>query len=236
MFTQPANAMHSIKTIAFQRIPISLACTYKGLLFDEKVTPLRVTPEQVVFSAPRQQMCGTLRDTAHLHSRALPESVLANVQSINYATNEMTLSNFRFTGKIWRDRYEQRVQPILPIPAMITINNHILEASLTDLSVHGAGLIVSLHDTLTNEPPAKAQVDINFQLDSVTRLAMRGSVAYARRIGASLLNLGLRLFPVPNQESTLNTYITNRKIEIMGDLSQENRGRTESSQASNHLR
>lgn len=236
MFTQPANAMHSIKTIAFQRIPISLACTYKGLLFDEKVTPLRVGADQVVFSAPRQQVCMTLRDTVHLHSRALPESIIANVQSMNLAVNEMILANFRFTGNIWRDRYEQRVQPILPIPAMITINNRILEASLTDLSVHGAGLIVSLAGTQSAEPALKTQVDINFQLDSFTRLAMRGSVAFARRIGASLLNLGLRLFPVPNQESSLNAFITNRKIEIMGDLSQEHRGRIESSQPQNHLR
>lgn len=235
MFTQPANAMHSIKTLAFQRIPISLACTYKGMLFDEKIAPLKVGPEQVTFSAPRQQVWATLCDPMHLHSRALAESVLASLQNLNPAASEMTLTNFRFTGNIWRDRYEQRVKPILPILAMITINQRIFQADLMDLSLHGAGLVVPLSETQATVPPLKTPVDINFQLDSMTRLAMRGSVAYARRVGTSMLNLGLRLFPVSNQEAALSTYITSRKIEIMGDLQQENRGRLESAQAQNHL-
>jgi hypothetical protein len=235
MFSQSASALHSLKSLAFQRIPITLASTYKGLLFDEKIEPLKVGPEQVIFSAPRQHVCMTLRDPIYLHSRALPESIRASLQALDTSACEIVLVNFRFSGNPWRDRFEQRVQPLLSIPAMITIDQRIVQASLTDLSLHGAGVSINFVNGQKIDPVVKSSIDINFQLDSQTRLSMRSTVAFTKKVGSSVLNLGLRLFPTPNQEICIGEFIARRKVEIMGELQQELRDRMESARIVNKL-
>jgi hypothetical protein len=85
-------------------------------------------------------------------------------------------------------------------------------------------------------PALKSSIDINFQLDSQTRLSMRSTVAYVRKGGACLVNLGLRLFPTPNQEILLESFITRRKIEIMNELQQQARERMDSGRVVSRLR
>jgi hypothetical protein len=85
-------------------------------------------------------------------------------------------------------------------------------------------------------PALKSSIDINFQLDSQTRLSMRSTVAYVRKGGACLVNLGLRLFPTPNQEILLESFITRRKIEIMNELQQQARERMDSGRVVGRLR
>ncbi len=236
MFIQPVNALIPIKTLAFQQTPITLTTCYKGLLFDDKLKPLRVGSEQITFSSPRQQILLTLKDPLYLHSRALPESVRANLCSINNVAREITLANFRFSGAPWRDRYEQRVQPDQPLPAMVTIDRRIYQSSLVDLSLHGAGVIVNGAGSEVPEPALKSSVDINFQFDSQTRLSMRSLVVYVRRGATYMLNLGLILIPTPNQETMIESYITRRKIEIMTDLQQQARERFEMGRFEGRLR
>ncbi len=236
MFNQPVNALISIKTLAFQQTPITLTTNFKGLLLDDRLKPLRVGPEQITFSSPRQQILLTLREPLYLHSHALPESVRANLCSINNVAREITLANFRFSGTPWRDRLEQRVQPEQPLVAMVTIERRIYQASLIDLSLHGAGVMINGVNGEVPDPALKSPVDINFKLDSQTRLSMRSMVAYVRRGGSYLLNLGLRLIPTPNQEALLESYITKRKIEIMTELQQQVRERFETSRVEGRLR
>ncbi len=218
MITQPINATNSIKTLAFQQTPITLTASYKGLLFDERINPLKVGLDQITFSLPRQHVVLILCDPLILHSRALPESVRANMSSIDLSVGEMALTNFRFSGVPWRDRYEQRVQPVLPLNAMLTIDNRIINASLIDLSLHGAGVLIEGEQGQMPDPQIKSSIDINFQLDRLTRLSMRCGVSHVRRGGSNLLSLGLRLFPTSYQESLLEPYITKRKLEIMYEL------------------
>jgi hypothetical protein len=236
MLNQPVNALISIKTLAFQQIPLTLTTGYRGLLFDERIKPLKISADQIVFSAPRQHILITLGDPLYLHSHALPESVRASLLCLNTAAGEMTLTNFRFSGIPWRDRCEQRVQPVKPLNAMLTIDRRIYQASLVDLSLHGAGVTINGENEQAPMPALKSSIDINFQLDSQTRLSMRSTVAYVRKGGACLVNLGLRLFPTPNQEILLESFITRRKIEIMNELQQQARERMDSGRVVSRLR
>jgi len=220
MFTQPVYALSSIKTLAFQQTPITLTAGYKGLLFDERINPLKVGPDQITFSLPRPHVRLILCEPLHLHSRALPESVHANIASINLDASEMTLNNFRFSGLPWRDRYEQRVQPASPLTGMLTFDHRIVRASLLDLSVHGVGVMIEREPDSMPDPKVKSSVDVNIQLDSQTRLSMPGETAYIRKGGTLLLNLGLRLSPTTYQESILESFVARRKVQIMCELQQ----------------
>lgn len=236
MFNQPVNALMSIKLLAFQQTPLTLTTSYKGVLFDEKIKPLKVGADQIIFSAPRQHILITMRDPLYLHSNALPESVRSTLASLNPSACEMTLTNFRFSGSPWRDRYEQRVQPAKPLTAMLTIQKRIYQAKLIDLSLHGCGVTINGGAEPLPSPALKSQIDINFQLDSQTRLSMPASVVYLHRGGTFSLNLGLRLFPASGQETLLESYITKRKIEIMSELHQQARERIDAGRVDSRLR
>lgn len=236
MFNQPVNALMSIKMLAFQQTPLTLTTSFKGVLFDEKIKPLKVSADQIIFSTPRQHILLTMRDPLYLHSNALPESVRASLVNLNTSACEMALTNFRFSGNPWRDRYEQRIQPVAPLTAMLTIDKRIYQAKLIDLSLHGAGVMINGGAEPLPAPALKSSIDINFQLDRQTRLSMPGAVAYVRKGGTFLLNLGLRLFPTSSQETLLESYITRRKIEIMSELHQQARERIDAGRVENRLR
>ncbi|MHB0987419.1 MAG: PilZ domain-containing protein [Bellilinea sp.] len=218
MFTHPTYALQAVKSLAFQRIPIAVTGTYKGLFFEEKVAPLKVGPDYVVFRAPKSPMHRTLRDKVILHSHVLPQSVRTDLQSIDAIRSEITLTNFSFTGVYWRDRREQRIEPPAPLQASITFGKKPYRANLNNLSLHGAGLMVYFGDDECRDLAVKKPVEVSFHLGSQSVIHISGSVASIRQMDYTLAQLGIRLEPTSNQESWLENYIAKRKIEILNEL------------------
>ncbi len=220
MFTHPTYALQAVKSLAFQCIPIAVTGTYKGLFFEEKVAPLKVGPDFVVFRAPKSPMHRALRDKVILHSHVLPQSVRTDLQSIDAIRSEITLTNFSFTGAYWRDRREQRIEPPTPLQASITFGKKPYRANLNNLSLHGAGLMAYFGDDECRDLMLKKPVEVSFHLGSQSDIHISGSVASIRQMNYTLVKLGIRLEPTSNQETWLKNYIAKRKIEIMNELDQ----------------
>lgn len=218
MFEHLRDALPSIKALALQRIPISLTSSYKGLLFDEKVIPLRFGSNHVAFRAPSREVCCTLHDPVILHSRVLPETVRATTEAIDIGMGEVRLTNFEFTGTAWRDRSEQRIQPAKPILSTVKIEKNTYHANIANLSLHGAGLLVFLMEESVPVRLIGLPCDLHFLLDEQTPLSLQSRVITARMMGTSTLSLGLRLFPTATQEIWLENMIAHRKVEIMSEL------------------
>ncbi len=218
MFTHPTYALQAVKSLAFQCIPIAVTSTFKGLFFEEKVAPLKVGPDYVVFRAPKFPMHRTLGDKVILHSRVLPQSVRTDLQSIDAIRSEITLTNFSFTGAYWRDRREQRIEPPAPLQASITFEKKPYRANLSNLSLHGAGLMVYFGDDECRDLVVKRPVEVSFHLGSQSDIHISGSVASIRQMDYTLAQLGIRLEPTSNQGIWLENYIARRKIEIMREL------------------
>ena len=218
MFTHPTYALQAVKSLAFQRIPIAVTSTYKGLFFEEKVAPLKVGPDYVVFRAPKSPMHRTLRDKVILHSHVLPQSVRTDLQSIDAIRSEITLTNFSFTGVYWRDRREQRIEPPTPLQAVLTIGRQAYRANLNNLSQHGAGLLVYFGDDECRDLMLRKPVEVGFHLGSQPEIHVAGSIASISQMDYTLAQLGIRLEPTSNQEIWLENYIAKRKIEILNEL------------------
>lgn len=218
MLTQPENALQAVKSLAFQRIPVAITATYKGLFFEERVAPLKVGPDYIVFRAPKSEICRTLRDKVILHSQVLPQSVRTSLQSLNPETCELTLSNFVYTGAYWRDRHEQRVEPEAPIKAEVTINKNHYRANLNNLSLHGAGLLVYFGDEPRGVLSLKMPLEISFQLGLQNDFHIPGTIASLRQMEYSLVQLGVQLRPSLSQITWLENYVARRKIEILEEL------------------
>lgn len=221
MYTHRDDALQAIKSLAFQRTPLNLFCSFKGVHFSEKIQPLQVGIDHVTFKMPAMNICLILRDPVYLNSRVLPEAVKASPQMMSCTTPELRLSNFSYTGTLWFDRLEQRVQPERPVSVGLSIHKKNYNATLKDISAHGAGLLVYVGenpdlDVLTNTP-----VDLRFQLTPTTRLSLPGKVICRKRYGRGMLSLGVRIFPTQSQEGWLTTYTNRRRAEILNELQQQ---------------
>lgn len=218
MLTHSRDAMQAVKSLAFQRIPVAVTTTYKGLFFEEKVEPLKVGPDYVVFKAPKPQICLTLRYQVWLHSQVLPESVRATLQTVYSASGEITLTNFIYTGDYWRDRQEQRIEPAHPIQAMVNVAKKTFPANLTNLSLHGAGLLVYLGENTDRNLVPRSPIEVCFTLAEQNNFQILGTIASCRQMGYSVIQVGARLQPTLNQAAWLENYIAKRKIEILQEM------------------
>ncbi|MHB0924175.1 MAG: PilZ domain-containing protein [Bellilinea sp.] len=218
MLIEYTDAMQAVKSLAFQSIPLAVTSTYKGIFLEEKVAPLKVNPDSVTFRAPRKQICATMRTPVILHSKVLPESVSAQVLYINPKAGEVCLSNFSFTGFYWRDRYEQRIEPDAPVYARLSVQQKHYRANLVNLSIHGAGLMIHLGDSMARELTPKTRVDVSFKLSPQNEFNISGVIASIKFLGYCLAQTGLRLEPTTSQQIWLGNYISRRKIEILNEL------------------
>lgn len=221
MLTPYTDAAQAIKSLAFQSIPVALTSTYKGIFLEEKVAPLKINPDGVIFRAPKMQICATMHPSVMLHSKLLPESVRAQVQYIDPKCGEISLSNFSFSGCYWRDRCEQRVEPADPVYANLIVQNRRYRSNLVNLSLHGAGLMIFLGDNTAANLTPKTKVDVNFKLSEHNEFNIAAAIVSIKFLGYSLAQAGLSLSPTPNQEIWLEKYITNRKIEILNELNSQ---------------
>ena len=221
MFTQNDDALQAVKSLAFQHTPLGLASCFKGMHFIERVQPVQVGISHVVFRAPSPKVCLILGDTVYLYSRVLPETVRATPQLVGYSAHELRLTDFSYTGTLWHERIEQRVQPEKPVSVDLLMARRFYRASLKDISANGIGLLVNIPveiqgDIITNTP-----ADFTFQLNALDQFTLHGKIVHRQLIGRSLFDLGLHIFPTPTQKTWLENYISRRKQAILTELERQ---------------
>jgi len=220
MLTQSKNALQAVKSLSFQSIPVAVTANYRGMFFEEKVAPLKVGPDFIVFRTPKSPLCCALQEKVILHSQVLPESVRTEILSLDPQSCELTLTNFTFTGTLWYDRREQRVEPAVPLKAEISVYGKTYRANLNNLSLHGAGLLVYFGDEIRSDLCRKMPVEISFQLNPQNDFHISGTIASLQQMDYSLLRMVLHLHPSQTQTYWLENYIGQRKIEILHELEQ----------------
>jgi hypothetical protein len=217
MFTYPTDALTAMKTLVFQGEPVSLAGTFKGMLFHDKATPLKVASDSVIFRTPGIKVCLTMREHVYVFSPVLPATIRATPQVLSNEAGTLRLFNFAFTGSLWYERCEQRIQPEDPLFVEILLNGVRWPATIQDFSLKGARLWVDLpqeqiFDVVVNAPltmiiPAG---DKDFYL--------RAQIANRRITHARTVSIGLRLRPTDEQRAWINALVARRQLEILAEL------------------
>jgi len=231
MFDRTREALTAIKRLAFQQTPVNIVGIYKGVSFTERIQPLKVGLDHVVFRAPCLRVCFTLRDPVYLHSRILPETVRARPHMLNCASHELRLSDFTYSGSIWFERDEQRVQPERQVDVELRSGNHRYQTTLKDLSCNGAGLFIDWSGPDEPDLRINTPVDLKLNLGAGRNAGISGRVTQRRKAGRLLLAVGVRLHPTTIQESWLKDYIWRRKLEILTELERQLNSRLEPQRA-----
>ncbi len=218
MFTQTDDALQAVKSLAFQETPLGLASCYKGMHFIEKVQPIQVGISHVVFRAPSPKVCLILGETVYLFSRVLPETIRATPQLMGHSVHELRLTDFSYTGTLWHERGEQRVQPDQPVAIDLLMSRRFYRASLKDVSANGIGILVNIPEEVQTDIITHTPVDFTLQLNSLDQFTLHGTIVHRQLIGRSLFDLGLRIYPTPTQKIWMENYISRRKRIILGEL------------------
>jgi len=94
-------------------------------------------------------------------------------------------------------------------------------ANLTNLSLHGAGLLVYLGDNTGRNLVPRSPIEVCFTLTEQNKFHILGTVASCRQMGYSVIQVGVHLQPTLNQAAGLDNYITKRKIEILQEIDEK---------------
>ncbi len=222
--TRKREPMPVLRALAVQQIPLTLAVPYKGLVLEQTLQPRSFSAHGVYFPPPKPQVCAAIYQTAYLHSRFLPATVRGHVQWLMDEGCALHLTDLRFLAAPWRPRRESRVQPKGSFPVTVWVDRLPFQALMTDLSVHGVGL---LFDSLVETPPAGLaaglRMDVTLQLASQHRITVAGEVIHARCREEHLWQVGARLFPTLEQERWLDLYVAERRVAIFTELEQRAR-------------
>jgi hypothetical protein len=147
--------------------------------------------------------------------------VRATLQTVHSASGEITLTNFTYTGDYWHDRQEQRIEPAPPVRATVNLAKQSFPANLTNLSLHGAGLLVYLGENTDRNLIPRSPIEVCFTLSEHIDFHIQGTIASCRQMGYSVIQMGVRLQPTLNQVAWLENYITKRKIEILKEMDEK---------------
>jgi hypothetical protein len=201
-----------------QGIPVTIASSYKGVLFNQIIHPLATSEDNVLFETPDPTLWFTLQETIYLHSPELHHTVSARVRQADFRAQRMQLTDFTFTDSPWQDRCNERVQPAAPLSVTVRTHHASFSGRLYDLSLRGLGLVAWQGNSPLPGLQVGMQADLRFQLSTSVDLKIQGQIAWLRKYGRNWLHLGMRLLPTPRQQRLLEIYIRQRTREIQQEL------------------
>jgi len=222
---KPKDALAAIRALAIQQLPLTLVTSYKGMLFEQTLMPRKVAEDGLHLPLPKAHLCATQNEVVYLHSRFLPATVRAFARWQSAGEPEVCLTYLRFLNSRWQPRLEQRVQPERPLPATVWIERMPFEAIVTDLAVRGVGLLFDPH--LATPPTmlrAGLPVEVVFHFSADFRLTLSAEVVYMRRaVEDWIWRVGVRVYPTPEQQRWLESYVARRRVKIYEELEQRAR-------------
>jgi hypothetical protein len=198
-----------------------LTRSFRGLLISQDVYLVSVGSGGATFQASDSRLCATPEGLVNLHSRLFPRPLVARMTEADVRQGTFVLSDIAYIGSQWIERRSERVTPKGPAHVTMLWRRKAIRASLEDLSVKGMGLLAyKLLERGTHLQPG-SHVLLDFELpNDYGWTAMRGIVVYVNQCSSSLVRIGLRLQPNDRDARSLESYVAQRKLEIVDELEQ----------------
>jgi hypothetical protein len=198
--------------------PMVIASSYKGIVLTQPVCVQSIVPGKVTFQAPEQGLCFTLKEKVQFYSSVSREIVSARVLECNGTKGLLELADLTFTGRCWKERQNDRVQPRDPIYVHVEHKRALVRANLENLSTGGMSLMGCTYRENALHLDHDTAVRLTLQLPGDDdRMNLKGRVVHARQIG-SLVIVGVQLVAHSAQEKRISQYVKARKIEILAEL------------------
>jgi len=201
---------------------VTLLNTYRGFPINYPATIVAVDRGMVGLSVhPHQAVCMALEGKTYLQSQRLLQTYRANVVGADVPKQRVALMEFVESGNKVGLRTAIRVHPNEPIDAEIYDGRRRIGGKIADISSTGVGVCTFasyIYGDLSFEK--EKEVYVAFRLPNTeTIVRFNGTVTnVVDQEGTFLHRLGIRIFPNPEVEPLLLSYIQQREKETLGEL------------------
>lgn len=209
-----------IARLANQEVPLKLTRFYQGLLLSQEVRILSVFQDSAVLQAGDITLLSPSEECYfQLHHPLLDRPVRARLHHCSFDNCTFVLSDFTYLSRGWEERSLDRVQPKIPTPVSLRCESLHIRANCIDINGKGIGVLApkSLHLTAQIVPGKSILVDFPFS-PTYRGKKIKGTVIYLSPVGHLLFRIGIQLCPDPRQGLLLESYVAQRKEEIIGEL------------------
>jgi len=208
------TALGLIQSLSYHGEPLTITIPYKGLMLSQDIRLLHTGEEYAVLQAPSDRICAGLRDRVYIHSKSLPQKILAKIDEINPQRGWIIISDIVASSNPWWERRFDRVQPSQPLRAIIQSGPSNCAGTLDNLSLKGLGVLVYKFE----EHPIKAKtgnhVQIAFRLPTEKQvIKVIGKIVNFHFISQLLSKVGIETQLTAHQELMLKQYIHSRKFD-----------------------
>ena len=215
------DVLSVIRYLGQQNATLELTKAFRGIVVQQDVSALEVNPDEAAFRVSNIEMCGALEGDVFLRNRLFPKPVKAHIKSLDLVKGRVVLSGFTYTDIDWKLRQHERVQPKRPIYFTFHSKGKAVRASIVNISVDGIRVLASEFDQSGIKITPGSNVQMNFELppDHIFT-ALKGTIVYINTISRFLTAIGIRLLPKVEEARSLEKYVTQRKQDILEELSQ----------------
>jgi len=200
---------------------VKLFNEYKGVPISFEATIMGVSEDSVLLQINKYQtVCIFQSRQTFIRHEVLPQVVKGAVNTLDAIKDLAVVTELAYCGTMIGDRAQVRVVPEEPVIAMI-LNKIQAPGILTDLSLHGAGIVLDQASYSARSFGAGQQIQLDFILPGSerTRISMNSMVKSAvLNERNKKVRIGLQTFPDTNMELTLSRYIAKRQAVILREI------------------
>ncbi len=209
------------ESLAKQKSVLTLSNSYHGIEWFQDSRILDVNPEYAVLKVNDCKSFTVPGEQIQLHNTAFSHPVKATLRDMDYEGGLLFLYGLELSDRDWQSRFHERVQPKDITYAVISFNRHSIRAFIENISLNGLGLLIDQRSMSASRLKLWSRVSLKFKLPSGHEWAsLKGSIVNFNLINHSLVRLGLRLHPNPQESRSLIKYVTSRKQEILAEHDQ----------------
>ena len=219
--TTNGNVFSVLEIISNYRIPLTLTWFFRGLLLSQEVRILTVFQDSAEFRScdisripPHEDCC------VQLHHELFEKPVKAHLYHRSLDNCTFVLSDFCYDLRSWTDRLLDRLQPKSFTRVSSCVNHIRVDGSCLDLNARGIGFLVKKKSYPNDQILPGSNIHMDFALSSkYSWKKLEGTVIHISPISRLLFRIGVLLQPNPNEAIKLEKYNSQRKEEILAELS-----------------
>jgi hypothetical protein len=215
------NIIPVMDQLANYRAPLTLTWFFQGMLLTQQVRITTVFQDSVAFRTCDKSQFAPFGDCyVQINHQDFDWPVKAYLYRCSLDNCTFILSNFSYVERNWTDRSLDRLRPVTFTHVSFGIKNVRVIGSCLDLNTRGIGLLAAKKSYPIDQllPGSSLHLDLILSTKYSWK-KLEGTIVHISPISPLLFRVGILLKPNHSQAVMLEKYNSERKGEIIAELS-----------------
>ncbi len=207
-----------------RRAALKLHNVFRGVPVSYPAMVSAVGPDTVTLKVHSlQSVVISLEKRTFIETEYLPIILRGYPKGINHNQQTVILTHFSPAGKAFIERNHLRVQPEQPVKVDIFGGEGVINGTMSDISISGAGIFVFgayISAQISLNLSGDTEVGLYLSLPGVDQMVhLVGTISSVTREKAmKMTRIGIKITPDKRSEETLRKYINQRQADILEEL------------------